>query len=140
VRVIEALPLLLFMGLVGVLVISPVASAITLLLMVGVATQALLLPVRGVHRRIREEKRAKLAALRGQIRVAADDATGSDAEGVRAATRLPRLLALESRIREVREWPFDTPSLARFALDVTLGVGSWLDAAAVERLLDLVLA
>jgi hypothetical protein len=130
----------IFMGLVGVLIISPVASVITALGMVGVATLALLLPVRGVHLRIRAEKRVKLAAVRTQIRAAEGAAMESDADGVRAAARLPGLLALESRIREVREWPFDTPSLARFALYVTLGVGSWLGAAAVERLLDFALA
>ena len=130
----------LFMGLVGVLVISPAASVITTLAMVGVATLALLLPVRGAHLRIRDAKRAKLDAVRTQIRAAESAAMRPDADGVRAAARLPGLLALEGRIREVREWPFDTPSLARFALYVTLGVGSWLGAAAVERLLDLVLA
>lgn len=129
----------LFMGLVGVLVISPVASAITMLLMLGVATLALLLPVSGVRRRIREEKSLKLAAVRTRIRAAEAAAMDPDADGVQAAVRLPGLLALEGRIREVREWPFDTPSLARFALYVTLGIGSWLGAAAVERLLDLAL-
>jgi hypothetical protein len=36
----------------------------------------------------------------------------------------------------VREWPFDAPSLARFSFYLLIGLGSWLGAAAVERLLD----
>ncbi len=46
---------------------------------------------------------------------------------------------LDARLESVREWPFDAPSLVRFALYVALGLGSWLGAAAVERLLDFIL-
>ena len=50
------------------------------------------------------------------------------------------MLALETRIAAVREWPLDASSLLRVGLYVMLGIGSWLGAAAVERLLDRVLA
>ena len=50
--------------------------------------------------------------------------------------RLPGLLALESRLEAVREWPFDTSSLARFGLYLLIGLGSWIGAAMVERLID----
>jgi len=59
---------------------------------------------------------------------------------VRASAELPGLLALETRIAAVREWPLDASTLLRVGLYVTLGIGSWLGAAAVERLLDRVLA
>ena len=48
---------------------------------------------------------------------------------------LPALLAAEARIASAREWPFDTPNALRFVFYVTLGVGSWLGGALVERLL-----
>ena len=39
----------------------------------------------------------------------------------------------------MREWPFDLPTLARFALYVGIGLSSWLGAALVERFLDRVI-
>jgi hypothetical protein len=104
--------------------------------LLAVPAAALLLPVRGARERIRSAKRERLVALRGEIRAGEDalERGGSDAD--RAALRLPALLALEARIDAVREWPFDASSWARFGLYVSLGLGSWLGAAAVERALD----
>jgi hypothetical protein len=39
----------------------------------------------------------------------------------------------------VREWPYDAPTLARFAFLVLLAVGSWLGGALVERVVNLFL-
>ncbi len=103
------------------------------------AVAGLVLPVRGVHTRIRQEKRVRLAELRAEIRADERALRGDEAEAERAARRLPALLALEARIDAVREWPFDASSLTRFALYVAIGLGSWLGAAAVERMLDAVL-
>jgi hypothetical protein len=120
----------------GNAVISAAAMAIAICSMLIVATLALVLPARGVHRRIQQAKRAKLAALRARIR-AGDQAL---VERSSEPDRLPGLLALEARIQAVHEWPFDTSSLLRFAFYLLIGLGSWLGAAAVERLLDRILA
>ncbi len=56
-----------------------------------------------------------------------------------AAGRLPALLAYETRIERVSEWPFDSPTLARFGLLLLLPLLSWLGGALVERALDAVL-
>ena len=52
---------------------------------------------------------------------------------------LPALLAWEARVESIREWPFDTPTLVRFALFLLIPLGSWLGGAVVERVVDLVL-
>jgi hypothetical protein len=41
----------------------------------------------------------------------------------------------EGRIASVPEWPFDTPTIARFGLYLLIPLGSWLGGALVERLL-----
>jgi hypothetical protein len=46
------------------------------------------------------------------------------------------LLALETRIENVPEWPFDMNSFSRVILYLLLGLGSWVGAALVERLLE----
>ncbi len=53
--------------------------------------------------------------------------------------RLPALLALRQSVEGVREWPFDVPTLVRFALYLAIGLASWTGSALVERLLGLAL-
>jgi hypothetical protein len=100
-------------------------------LAVGVA--ALVLPMRGAHRRIRAEKTAELARVRAAIRAAREKL--HDAVGAPRDARLAELLAWESRIERVREWPLDLPTLLRFGGLVLLAIGSWLGGAIAERVL-----
>ena len=52
---------------------------------------------------------------------------------------LDELVAYHRLVKEVRSWPFDAPTLARFALYLAIPLGSWLGGAMVERLLDVLL-
>lgn len=106
---------------------------------VGVGTAAFVLPMRGIHRRIRSAKSAELQRVRAEIRTARAPVLEGAERADAAALRLPALLAYEARIEQVREWPFDAPTLARFSLLVIVAVGSWLGGAIVERLLGLAL-
>jgi hypothetical protein len=109
----------------------PVAVVIGVTLFMS--TRAFLDPVAEIHRRLRAERRAELARVRERIRSARAAALErADPEG---AAQLPGLLAYESRIEQVGEWPFDAPTLARFAALLALAVGSWLGGAVVERIL-----
>lgn len=53
-----------------------------------------------------------------------------------ASDRLSALLDLEIRLERVRVWPYDASNWLRFGLYMLLGLGSWLGAATVERLLN----
>ncbi len=119
-----------------------VASVIAATL--GLALLCLLLPARGIHVRLREAKHAELRRVREAIaregealfqRGNRDDQADHGA----AAARLPALVAYEGRVQGVREWPFDTPALLRFAALALLATGSWIGGALVERLLGLAL-
>jgi hypothetical protein len=114
-------------------------APIGVMVLVPVALQALLLPLRGVHERIRETKRARLAALRAEIRLDEGDVMDRDGPGsAAAAARLPALLALRDRVEQAREWPLDLSSYLRFTLYLAIGLGSWVGGALVERLVDAV--
>jgi hypothetical protein len=113
----------------------PVAVVIAVTLFM--ATRALLDPVREIQRRLRAEKRVELARVRERIRSAR--ASALERTGAEGAAQLPGLLAWESRVERVNEWPFDAPTLARFAALVVLAAGSWLGGALVERLLGVAL-
>ena len=108
--------------------------ALTLLM----ATLARLQPVRAIHARLVEAKRAELARIRAEIQRVKEVALGPRRAG-RGADALPGLLAYESRIEAVSEWPFDTPTRLRFGALMLLAAGSWLGGAVVERLLGSVL-
>ncbi|UCE85533.1 MAG: hypothetical protein JSU66_14520 [Deltaproteobacteria bacterium] len=105
-------------------------NALGLLPLFAIAFGALFVPVRGVHRRIAEAKNRQLERLREEIRSALDAPSSAD-----DPARLANLVAYQSLVERVREWPFDVSTLVRFGLYMTLGVGSWVGAALVEKLL-----
>ncbi len=98
-----------------------------------VAGAALVLPARGAHRCIQARKQAELAWCRARIR-AARAALEEARPGTR--DRLDELVAWEARVERVREWPFDSSTLARFGLYLLIPLASWSGAAFVERLID----
>lgn len=112
---------------------SPAIATITTLVMqISAAAVALFLPTWGIHQRLSEQKRSELKQVRRVISGLRDPQTRSvdDAQQLRAE------LALEQRLMEVSEWPFDAGNYARVTLYVFLGLGSWVGAALVERLLE----
>ena len=99
---------------------------------------SLLLPSRGVHERLRTAKAEELARVRAEIdraRAALVDTQDAGAE----IARMPALLAWEARLERMSVWPFDAPTLVRFALFLLVPLGSWLGGALVDRAVDTVL-
>lgn len=108
-----------------------------LLVTAAVATGSLFLPLRGLRRRIAERKREELsrvdAALRG-------DRTGL--AGTRIADRagelgLADLIAYRRLVEDVPEWPLEGRSLSRLGLYLLIPLASWVGAALVERVVNL---
>jgi len=117
----------------------PWLVTIVILVTVGLGIWSLLLPSQGVHESLRHAKRAELGRVRAEIERARDALVQpKDADAERAA-RLPALLAYEARVMSVREWPFDTATLARFLVFLLVPLASWLGGALVERLVDTLL-
>ncbi|MCU0668675.1 MAG: hypothetical protein MUF70_04905 [Myxococcota bacterium] len=103
----------------------------------GLAFAALLLPSRGLHERLRAAREAELRFVRGEI-ASVRDALGAGArpDANERIAQLPALLAWEARVERMSVWPFDAPSLFRFALLLLVPLGSWLGGALVERAVD----
>jgi hypothetical protein len=108
-----------------------IGSATTVVMLVAAAVLALFLPTWGIHQRLKALKQSELKQVRNAISSRRDPQTRSvdDAQQLRAD------LALEQRLMEISEWPFDAGSYGRVALYVFLGLGSWVGAALVERML-----
>lgn len=96
----------------------------------GIAT--LIVPARGLHANIRERKREELVRIREAIaseRAVLFSETGRSP----VPLQMNAMLAYEARIESVREWPFDTSTLSRFALFLLIPLVSWIGGALVER-------
>ena len=106
---------------------------------VVIAGASFVLPMRGIHGRIRQEKRAELARVQAAMAGERGELRGSPLAARADSLSLADLLAWERRIEAVREWPLDTPMLTRFALYAAIPLGSWLGSAVVERWLGVVL-
>ena len=105
---------------------------------VSLGTIAFLLPLRGLHRRIRAEKEAELERVREAIDRHREALLSAAPEAAAAAMRMPGLVAYEHRIASLHEWPIDSPEVGRFGLMLVIGVGSWLGGAVVGHVVDAV--
>lgn len=111
---------------------SPViGTATTVVMLVAASVLALFLPTWGIHQRLKAMKQAELKQIRSAIASRSDPRTRS----LDDAQQLHADLALEQRVMDISEWPFDAGSYGRVALYVFLGFGSWVGAALVERML-----
>jgi hypothetical protein len=125
--------------LLSLLFLAPWSSdpALAFLVMVFVLAAALLLlPAWGVHRRILAAKQAELARVREVMRTGRQSLLESAAAVSTPPGRMADIVAYEARVASIATWPFDLSTLVRFALYVALGLGSWLGAAMVERLVS----
>jgi hypothetical protein len=102
----------------------------------GLAVAFLLLPSLGLHERLHAVKAAELAWVRGEIARAREALAACAVPARDEASRLPALLAWEGRVEQASVWPFDAPSLARFAFFLLVPLLSWLGGALVERAVD----
>jgi hypothetical protein len=89
-------------------------------------------PMERVHRRIQAAKKAELES----IRVAIERTHAQAAQDAAAAARLQGLLAYETRIEGVREWPFDQPTALRVAAYVLIPAIPWFGQAVVQRAIE----
>jgi len=95
-----------------------------------------LLPLLGVHRRIREAKRAELERVGAALRGDPDALAGSALERRAGGVSVADLVAYRGLVSSVREWPFDAGARWRILLYLSIPVGSWLGGAFVERILS----
>jgi hypothetical protein len=106
--------------------------AAVIVVTLGFGTAALIVPSRGLHAHIQERKREELLLIRAAI--ANERAIlFSAAEPSPDPPRMHAMLAYETRIESVREWPFDTSTLSRFGFFLLIPLVSWIGGALVER-------
>jgi hypothetical protein len=99
------------------------------------ATFFLLWPLQPLHRRNRQERDARLAAVERQL----DALPQEIPDSVEASARLETLLAHRERLRSVRTWPLSTGLLSRVLIYLVIPPLAWAGAALVERVVDALL-
>ena len=88
-------------------------------------------PLGLVHRRIRRERDARVAALEEQVRTLAARSTTLE-----ASAQLEALLAHRDRLHNSSTWPFDMRLLSRAVLYLIIPPLAWAGAAIVEQVVD----
>ena len=107
---------------------------------VVIAGVAFLLPVIGVHQNIVAAKDRELDHLSREIgrerdRLLLPSGAVPEAAENPASGQLADLIAYKGMIEATREWPFGASTVIRVLFFMALGIGSWVGAAIVERLL-----
>ncbi len=100
------------------------------------AWAGLMLPLRGIRKEIKTAKEKELDWCRLALKTARDELK-TDAGGQRS---IAELAAYRRIIENLRNWPFDNPTLVRFSLYLLIPLGSWLGGAFVERGVDFFLS
>jgi hypothetical protein len=110
-------------------------------MVLAMATVGFVVPLLGVHTNILSAKQLELDRLRDRIRaerttVVDKPSDENSMDDSPANLRLANLIAYYQLIDRTREWPIGAANLFRFFMYLLIGLGSWLGAAVVERLLD----
>ena len=135
---------LVLMGLTNALLVFGMAAVLMLFLMepgfgglvgllapvfVAYAWVGLMLPLRGIRRKIDRAKRLELDWCREAMQAARSQLkTGAVPE-----QSLLEISAYKAEIENIRNWPFDNPTLIRFSLYLLIPLGSMFGGAFVER-------
>ena len=99
-----------------------------IMLVIGCATMistaiAMLLPVRGVHKRIHQSKETELSWVNGEI--ANHRGTLQTMDANHQSGKMADLIAYRGLVESVPEWPFTTSTYTRIFLYALLPVMSW---------------
>lgn len=106
------------------------------IMFIVLAWAGLMLPLRGIRKKIKTAKEKELDWCRLALKTARDELkTGSGGQ-----KSIAELAAYRSIIENLRNWPFDNPTLVRFSLYLFIPLGSWLGGAFVERGVDFFLS
>ena len=124
--------IMLVLAMVSLLLIfdtDPTNSMIGMMLTGSGAVALFLIPLIPLQRRIRAEKSSELARIRAAIRRENKARVEGDEDWAPRAD----LIVYKQHVEQVSTWTFNTPTVVRFVLYASLGIGSWLGAAFVER-------
>ena len=100
------------------------------------AWAGMMLPLRGIRKKIRVAKNEELDWCKKTLKVARDGLKS----GAGSQQSIAEIIAYRTMIEDIRNWPFDNPTLIRFSLYLLIPLGSWLGGAFVERGVDLFLS
>ncbi len=109
-----------------------------LVVSLGLAVRSLLAPMMGVHRRLREAKQIELERVREVIRAESRSRSEREDRWQSIDGHLSDLIVYETRIESLSTWPVDSSGIVKLVLYVSGGLGAWVGAALMERLLSAV--
>lgn len=103
---------------------------------IPLALLGLLLPVRGLHKRIHEAKQAELQWTRERISQSRELLHDTSPE--LSSGRMADMEAYLRLIEDVPEWPFQSSTLVRVAFYLLIPIASWFGGLLIEGVLELI--
>lgn len=134
-----ALPWFVASGILALLLVGQDAAGVTapaLILTLAAAFFTFFRPMLRAHGVIHRAKQRDLGKLRGRIRHHEKALHGGGEAAREAAAMLPALIALETRLEHVREWPLDLQTAGRLILYTAIPLGSWFGGSVVNIALE----
>lgn len=92
----------------------------------------LMLPLRGIRKKIKFAKSQELISCDEML----TDSVRQFKSGATVERTIGEIIAYRGLIENVRDWPFNSPTMARFGLYLLIPLGSMFGGALVERFLD----
>ena len=138
-------------GLINALLVIGMASVLSLLgvesryfavlaglwvMFIVLAWIGMMLPLRGIRGMIKTVKKQELQWCRDNLMRSRDSMKSGSAD----KPTIAEIIAYQNVVENIRNWPFDSPTLIRFTLYLMIPLGSWLGGALVERGLDFILS
>jgi hypothetical protein len=93
----------------------------------------LMLPLRGIRKQISQAKQLELDWCRQALQAARTRLKS----GAGSGHSIVEITAYQNTIESIRNWPFDNPTLIRFALYLLIPLGTMFGGALIERGLEL---
>ena len=135
-------------GLTNVLLVVGIASIVSLFLLepgFGIlliqlsilftifASIGLMLPLSGIRKKIKKAKQRELDWRKDALKSARNQIKSGDSSN----QGFTEVVAYRSLIESIRNWPFDSPTLARFALYLLIPLCSTFGGTFIEKWLDI---
>ncbi len=115
------------------------ASLRSLLVSLPIGLAGTLLPILGIHRNLKETKRAELARVTRAINGDRAALAETRLAGESASVPISNLVIYRQTVSSISDWPLDSVAAVRMGFIVVVPVLAWIAGALVDRMINKVL-
>jgi hypothetical protein len=115
------------------------ASLRSLLVSLPIVLVGTLLPILGIHRNLKETKRAEIARVTRAIHGDRAALAETRLAGESASVPISNLVLYRQTVASISDWPLDSVAAVRMGFIIVVPVLAWIAGALVDRVINKVL-